>query len=279
MFCKYSKNLKLIQWSDTVLEIPANFKDAERRDLFWAFSHFVYKETIPVWIGYNSKTVKHDNEVHKVTFLRNYNEDSTNPSMILETLRITDSIANECGQNFAVVTYVLAMAKPAMQIQSLQSPTFDKMFIHFGAFHLFMAYFAALGKIMSESGCAHILCESGILADNSMKGFMSRRHFNRCKRLHPLLALALQLQHIKFFLSSNIHLSPGFELYLMNSYLDRDYYSENECPSELIAFLSDAYRKTWANCSVLVYMYIDYVHLYLKMSRAVRMNDVDLFTL
>jgi hypothetical protein len=42
--------------------------------------------------------------------------------MVLETLKITDSIAKECGQTFGVVTYGLAIAKLATKIQSLESP-------------------------------------------------------------------------------------------------------------------------------------------------------------
>ncbi|KAK7575726.1 hypothetical protein V9T40_012012 [Parthenolecanium corni] len=284
----YSKPLQFekAQWSDTVLEKPITFHEAERRDLFWVFSVSVFKDEIPMWIGYNSKTVADNQPKHRVTYLRNYDEHSTNPSMIIETLKITGKIAMECGQKFGIVTYDLAIAKPAMQIQSMESPTFDNIFIHFGAFHLFLAYFAALGKLIAEAGCTHILSESGVLAENSAKGFISGKHFNRCKRLHPLFALALKLQHVKmYFTSTQKELPPGLEVYLMNIFNHREYFVENEYPAELNNFFLEYEEFCTAtrngehgSTAQFWFSYIDYVFLYLKMSRAVRMNDVDLFT-
>jgi len=139
-----------------------------------------------MWIGYNSKTVIDNNSEQTVSYIRNYDEQSTNPSMILETLKITEQISKECKEKYGVVTYDLAIAKPALQIQSLESPKFDNIFIHFGAFHIFLAFFSALGKIILESGCTHVLTESGVLGGNSVHGFVSGRFYNRCKRLHPM---------------------------------------------------------------------------------------------
>ncbi|KAI5733134.1 hypothetical protein M8J76_008091 [Diaphorina citri] len=87
-----------------------------------------------------------------------------------------------CGQEeyfYSNPNYDLAIAKPALQIQSMEAPAYDKIFIQFGAFHIFMAYFSALGKLMAESGYAHVLGQSEILGGNAIKGVLSGRHFNR----------------------------------------------------------------------------------------------------
>lgn len=81
------------EWLIPVLEKPENFDDAEWRYDFRIFSHFVFKDNVPMWIGYNSK--KGDNIKQKVVDIRNYDEKSTNPSMGLKTLRITGKIASE----------------------------------------------------------------------------------------------------------------------------------------------------------------------------------------
>lgn len=73
------------------------------------------------------------------------------------------------------------------------------MFINFGAFHLFLAYFSAIGKVIAGSGISEVLAECGIIGPWSVKGFMAGRHYNRCKRIHPLLAVALQTCHLQFF--------------------------------------------------------------------------------
>jgi len=55
-----------------------------------------------------------------------------------------------------------------------------------------MAYFKAVGKFIDECGLTYIMVECGLLAAGSVNGFVSGKHFNRCKRLHPLVALGLR---------------------------------------------------------------------------------------
>ena len=41
-----------------------------------------------------------------------------------------------------------------------------------GAFHIEMAFFKALGKLISESGGADMLTDTGVLAPGSLNGFL-----------------------------------------------------------------------------------------------------------
>ena len=50
-------------------------------------------------------------------------------------------IASEGQKEKISVTYDLAIAKVAMQIQAEEKPTFDKIFISLGSFHLEMDFF------------------------------------------------------------------------------------------------------------------------------------------
>ena len=65
-----------------------------------------------------------------------------------------------------------------------------------------MAFFKALGKLLSESGGPEMLTESDALAPGSLNGFLKGKHFNRCKRLHPILALAFEILHFLAFLET-----------------------------------------------------------------------------
>jgi hypothetical protein len=121
--------------------------------------------------------------------------------MAAETLRVSQRIAQECSQNYMMVTYDLAIAKPALLIQATEKPLYDNLFIHFGPFHIELSFFKALGKLISESGGQHALTETEVLAPGSLKGFISGKHYNRCKRLHPLLALAMEILHFRSFLA------------------------------------------------------------------------------
>ena len=42
-----------------------------------------------------------------------------------------------------------------------------------------------------------------MLAEGSMNSFIEGKHFNRCKRIHPYLAGALQILHFERFLKEN----------------------------------------------------------------------------
>ena len=92
-----------------------------------------------------------------------------------ETLRLSQRVAAECG----VITYDLAIAKPAMQIQVTESPTYDNIFITFGTFHTSMDYFTVLGSLIDGSGGPAVLTESDILAPGSLDGFLKGKHYNR----------------------------------------------------------------------------------------------------
>ena len=72
-------------------------------------------------------------------------------------------------------------------------PEFDKLFIKFEAFLIFMCFFRAIGKIIAKSGGPAILTDSGVLAPGSLRGVIECLNYNRCKRLHSMLALALEI--------------------------------------------------------------------------------------
>ena len=76
-------------------------------------------------------------------------------------------------------------------------------FIFVDAFHTEAAYFHALGTFLAESGGHSILIACDLLASGSLKGFIIGEHDNRCKRIHPLLAAAMELLHFNSFLSSS----------------------------------------------------------------------------
>lgn len=76
----------------------------------------------------------------------------------------------------------------AYQIQSVESPKFDNIFIHLGAFHIEMSFFKVLGKYIEESGGPFILTESLVLPEGSLKGFLTGTHYNRCKRIHTIFS-------------------------------------------------------------------------------------------
>lgn len=61
-------------------------------------------------------------------------------------------------------------------------------------------------EYIDSSGLIEILLEVEALAGASMNNFLGSKHFNRCKRLHPLASGALQILHFEKYLSEiNTH--------------------------------------------------------------------------
>ncbi|GFS64120.1 uncharacterized protein TNCV_3944911 [Trichonephila clavipes] len=55
---------------------------------------------------------------------------------------------------------------------------------------------------INECGLFHMMIESNIIASGSVNGLVEGKHFNRCKRLHPLMALGLKMLHFDHFLDN-----------------------------------------------------------------------------
>ena len=81
-------------------------------------------------------------------------------------------VAEEASRNTIAVTYDLAIAKRALQIQGEESSKYYSIFVALGSFHVEMAFFSAIGKIIAESGGPHVLQESEALAKRSLQSFI-----------------------------------------------------------------------------------------------------------
>ena len=105
-------------------------------------------------------------------------------------MRIAQKVASKCNEEYALVTYDLAIAKPACQIQAEESPQFDNVFIMFGAFHIMMAYFSCIGAFIDGSGGDIIFVDSEVLATGYLHGFLMGNTitgvniFTLCLQLH-----------------------------------------------------------------------------------------------
>ena len=101
----------------------------------------------PMWVGWNSMLIPRDESLQKVWYLPQINMSPTSHSVVRETMRRSQCIANECGKTSIVVSYDLAIAKIAMQIQAEESPKFDDIFVALGSFHIELAFFSSMGKM------------------------------------------------------------------------------------------------------------------------------------
>ena len=62
-----------------------------------------------------------------------------------------------------------------------------------------MAFFRVIRKYVSESGAPHLLAESGIIENGSLTSFLLGKRYKRSKRIHRLLELRMETQHLNSF--------------------------------------------------------------------------------
>lgn len=194
-------------------------------------------------------------------------------------------IAAELRELSISVSYDLAIAKVAMQIQSAKSPTYDSLFIHLGTFHVMIAYFEAVGKFIAGCGLMNIAVDSGLLASGSVESFLLGKHFNRCKRIHPIMSLGLEILNFQLFVGNrNITIRDILRTELRNfdegrlsltAVLDNEEMSElmNSYLSHREACLNGVFGKTVQFYTT----YINLINYYHSSNRSIRTGDFEIF--
>ena len=120
---------------------------------------------------------------------------------IKETVHQSQIVAEECGQDYALVTYDLTSAKIAKIIQYEETPSFDNLFIFFESFYTEMSFFSSLGRMIEGSCGPYVLSECDIVVVGSINKILKGKMYNICCRGNILLAAAMQILHFKKFLN------------------------------------------------------------------------------
>ncbi|GFX58424.1 hypothetical protein TNCV_320061 [Trichonephila clavipes] len=249
-------------------------------DNVWMLSHAFRLVDTPMWTGFNSKIMIDDSPQQLISYLTPINESPTSNAVVLATMQQCISVLQELSQEYMQVTYDLAIAKIALQIQATENNTFQKLFIHLGAFHIMMSYFKAIGKVINDCGLTTIMVESEMLASGSVSSFIEGKHFNRCKRLHPIVALGLQIMHFRFFLTSkNIQISAEIEdeIKRLQSCQSSSFFIHNRSLKELCNDYAIYEQQTLngerGKTAQFYMIYIKLVYHYLQLSRSIRAEE------
>ena len=122
----------------------------------------------------------------------------TRENIVKEFLKRSQAVAKECADEYAIVTYNLAVAK--ITNSDLNSQKVDDCFIQFGQFHTILILFSSIGKILEESGAAYPLSEAKIIAGGSINNFLRRKSYNCCCRGNLLLGTAMHGLRLERFI-------------------------------------------------------------------------------
>lgn len=88
-------------------------------DNLWMFYHALKNGGAKRWFSFNCERFMDENPVKKIGYLTNLNMSPTSDTVVRKTLEIaqtTQTIANECSQDFIITTFDLAIAAKAYKI-------------------------------------------------------------------------------------------------------------------------------------------------------------------
>ena len=282
----YAKKPRLIEKLQPLEDesVPENLKDFQLINFMWMLCHLLQIPNTPMWVGFNSKILEDNSVKQRISYLTPINLSPTNTAVVLQTMVQSQKVAKECHEQYMQVTYDLAIAKIALQIQSTENPRFNNIFIHLGSFHIMMAFFKAIGKFIDNCGLSTIMVHSEILASGSISGFITGKHFNRCKRLHPMLSLALEVLHFKRFLNeNNLQIGDDMIKYLQDFSKTRSSAPTVQNQDALQLFeLYENYRKDTVNgvhgkTSQYYMIYINLINYYLMLTSSIRTGNFEVF--
>ena len=128
-------------------KVANSLKKAQEYNFLWT-SVLTFKRQsgdAPMWVDWISRYGPQEESTQKVWYLKQMNESPTSTSVVAETLKRSQKVAEECNKYNISVTYDLAIAKVAMQLQA-------EAFIHLGPFHITCASFFYAWEVPSRIG-------------------------------------------------------------------------------------------------------------------------------
>lgn len=140
----------------------------QKYDALWMLSVAVEIPKTPMWVGFNTKFIDDYNKKRKIRYLTPVNESPTEKKVIIETMKESLKIAEELGKKNICVSYDLDIARVAMQMQSIEKPVYDNLFIHLGAFDIMLVYFKAMGKFIAGCSLMNVDGDSELLDSGSV---------------------------------------------------------------------------------------------------------------
>jgi len=233
--------------------------------------------------GFVSQFIKDPLPLQRISYMDPISRSPTNNDVVKETMIRTMNVAKETGQDYAVVTYDLAVALKAYSIQAIETPLFDKLLILLGNFHIELAFYGAVGTMINESGIEFILTEADVLAEGSMMGFIKGKFYNRCTRIHELLANVLEqklydrflldlpqeeyesLQHVMSTVPSDV---SQVEAYLSDPVVTRHLQKYEDFFQTVLDGAHGSTARFWA-----IYIFLTN-RLHRELQRCVKTNDV-----
>lgn len=264
---------------------PGNLLNYRLIDRTWLLSHYLGLKSTPAWVGYNSKIYSDYVPLSRIAYLKSLEACPTKNWVIKKTLENSLKIKDELELDYIEVTYDLAIAMKAYRIIATDPEKYKEIFVHVGFFHVEMAFFHALGKLIEDSGFNKIMVESDLLASGSVGGFILGKHYNRCKRLHPVMFTSLhKLLLERFFEEKKKTVTDETKKFLIEYQNTRSRHLP-KCPNdeeifeilvEYLNFEKDVRNGKYGKTAQFYTVYLRYMEYWFLLCRSVRMGDFKL---
>lgn len=130
----------------------------------------------PLFVGFFSQFAHDRLPVQKITYMDPIPPSPTRNDVVQETMKRSLQVARETNQEYAVMTYDLAIALKAYSIQSIEALLFNRLLIMLGNFHLELAFYGAMGTYINDSGAKYLLAECKVIVVGSLNAFIKGKH-------------------------------------------------------------------------------------------------------
>lgn len=196
---KVEPNLHISRWNTDY-----RFKADDMLFLIWYLCRKTRStkepQTVPSWSGWLSCTASpKECEISVIEYMEPINVSINENETVQHILDTSLAACQEVEQDYAIVTFDLAVAKKAYSLVWQYSEKYNKVIVRMGVFHTICSIFSAIGKMMKCSGWSEIVIESGVCASGSLEKVMSGKHYNRALRVHKLVAEGLERLLIEQF--------------------------------------------------------------------------------
>ncbi|GBP33294.1 hypothetical protein EVAR_30882_1 [Eumeta japonica] len=118
---KLKKTSNIQSESEQEVNIIVHKSLYDRIDTIWMLSHALGLLNTPMWTGFNSKVVIDDTPQQLISYLTPINYSPTSNAVVLATMQQCMKALQELNQEYMQVTYDLAIAKIALQIQATEA--------------------------------------------------------------------------------------------------------------------------------------------------------------
>ncbi len=126
-----------------------------------------------------------------ITFLPPIRHPITEYCTVVECIKQSQRLAAASNMMYTHITVDAGAAQKFFHVLWNNPTEFQNIIIHLGDFHVMMAIFGTIGKLIGGSGFEEIVYQAGLCTAGSIKGVLSGKHYNRSWMVHECFAEAI----------------------------------------------------------------------------------------